>query len=157
MSTGLYLSPDAPEHWIHAQLGEVLDVIRGASPRPKGDPRYFGGAIPWVMISDISREKGKYLTKTRDTVTEEGAKKSRLMNKGTLILSNSGTVCVPKILSVSGCIHDGFVALEIGAGQEQEVSSIMIDKGLTTMRSIPDLAGIPRCLLAKLTDETQEV
>ena len=26
-----------------------------------------------------------------------------------MILSNSGTVCVPKILEVEGCIHDRFV------------------------------------------------
>ena len=61
------------------------------------------------MIRDISKEKGKFLTKTKDTVTEEGAKKSRLLKKDSLILSNSGTVCVPKILKVEGCIHDGFL------------------------------------------------
>jgi len=62
------------------------------------------------MISDITREKGKFLSATKDHVTEEGAKKSRYLPAGTLILSNSGTVCVPKILAVDGCIHDGFVA-----------------------------------------------
>ena len=94
--------------WV--KLGDVVDVIRGASPRPKGDPRYFGGTIPWVMISDVTREPGKYLSKTREGVTPEGANRSRLLKSGTLILSNSGTVCVPKILAVDGCIHDGFVA-----------------------------------------------
>lgn len=98
-----------PPQWRWAKIEEITDVIRGASPRPKGDPRYFGGNIPWIMISDISREKGKFLTQTKDHVTETGAKKSRLLEKGSLILSNSGTVCVPKILGVDGCIHDGFV------------------------------------------------
>jgi type I restriction enzyme S subunit len=62
------------------------------------------------MISDITREKGKFLSQTRDHVTEEGAAKSRFLPAGSLILSNSGTVCVPKILAVDGCIHDGVVA-----------------------------------------------
>lgn len=92
------------------RLGDHLNVIRGASPRPKGDPRYFGGDIPWISISDITREPGKYLSRTREFVTRAGAEKSRLLPAGTLILSNSGTVCVPKILRVDGCIHDGFVA-----------------------------------------------
>jgi len=96
--------------WKHVKLGDALEVIRGASPRPKGDPRYFGGKIPWIMIADVTREKGKYLSGTRQHVTEEGAKKSRYLKAGTLILSNSATVCVPKILQVDGCIHDGFVA-----------------------------------------------
>ena len=99
-----------PDGWVRTKLGNITDVIRGASPRPKGDPRYFGGNIPWIMISDITREKGKIILQTKDHVTEEGAKKSRFLKKGNLILSNSGTVCVPKILGVAGCIHDGFVA-----------------------------------------------
>ncbi|CAG1007632.1 MAG: restriction endonuclease subunit S [Candidatus Methanoperedens sp.] len=101
---------ELPGGWLWTKLGDIIEVIRGASPRPKGDPRYFGGNIPWIMISDISRQYGKYISRTRDTVTEEGAKRSRYLKTGTLILSNSGTVCVPKILAVDGCIHDGFVA-----------------------------------------------
>ena len=92
------------------RLGDVIEVIRGASPRPKGDPKYFGGDIPWISISDITREPGKFLSRTREFVTVAGAAKSRLLPAGTLVLSNSGTVCVPKILAVEGCIHDGFVA-----------------------------------------------
>jgi type I restriction enzyme S subunit len=108
---GIYDSTaELPPGWVRKKLGDVLTVIRGASPRPKGDPRYFGGDIPWIMISDITREKGKFLSQTRDHVTEDGAQKSRFLPAGTLILSNSGTVCVPKILAVDGCIHDGFVA-----------------------------------------------
>lgn len=99
-----------PIGWAQVKLGDVLNVIRGASPRPKGDPQYFGGRIPWIMISDVTREKGKFIVTTKDKVTEEGAKRSRYLRADTLILSNSGTVCIPKILGVDGCIHDGFVA-----------------------------------------------
>ena len=100
---------ELPKGWKWCKFQDVTDVVRGGSPRPKGNPKYFGGTIPWIMIRDITKEKGKFLTKTKDTVTEEGAKKSRLLKKGSLILSNSGTVCVPKILKVEGCIHDGFL------------------------------------------------
>ena len=103
-------SEELSSEWYQVKLGDVLQVIRGASPRPKGDPRYFGGDIPWIKISDITKEKGKYISTTKDHVTEKGAQKSRYLKAGTLILSNSGTVCVPKILAVDGCIHDGFVA-----------------------------------------------
>jgi len=102
--------PELPEGWVWTTIGACMEVVRGASPRPKGDPRYFGGDIPWIRISDVTQEMGRFISQTKETVTDAGAKKSRFLNAGTLILSNSGTVCVPKILAVDGCIHDGFVA-----------------------------------------------
>ena len=93
------------------KLEDLCTIVRGASPRPKGDPRYFGGSIPWISIADITAQRGKFLLSTREGVTEAGAKLSRLLKPGTLIVSNSATVCVPKILKYEGCIHDGFVAL----------------------------------------------
>ena len=40
---------------------------------PKGDPEYFGGPIPWIMISDVPRQAGKYLWETKEGVTAAGA------------------------------------------------------------------------------------
>ena len=105
----IFEKENLPNGWVWGKIEDITHVLRGASPRPKGDPRFFGGNIPWIMISDVSRVKGKYLEKTRDSVTVEGAKRSRLLQKGSLILSNSGSVCLPKILLVNGCIHDGFL------------------------------------------------
>jgi type I restriction enzyme, S subunit len=101
---------ELPAGWKWTTVDEITEVIRGASPRPKGDPRYFGGTIPWIMIADVTRQPGKYLHDTREGVTEAGAALSRRIPAGDLILSNSATVCVPKILQVEGCIHDGFVS-----------------------------------------------
>lgn len=98
-----------PNDWQKIALGDYVEVVRGASPRPKGDPKYFGGKINWISIKDVNSEKGKYLSTTREFVTEAGAEKSRLLPIGSLILSNSASVCIPKILKKEGCIHDGFV------------------------------------------------
>ncbi len=99
-----------PMGWPVHRLGDLCRVIRGASPRPKGDPRFFGGRIPWIMISDVTRDPGKYLEYTRETLTDEGRKRSVFLERNTLILTNSATVGVPKILGIPGCIHDGFLA-----------------------------------------------
>ncbi|NJE60525.1 restriction endonuclease subunit S [Thermococcus sp. 21S7] len=103
---------EIPAEWEVVELGEVAEIRRGASPRPKGDPKYFGGDIPWIKISDISKyKKGLYLLKTGDTVTEEGKNKSVYCPDGTLIVSNSGTIGEPAIIQTGkgGCIHDGFI------------------------------------------------
>ncbi len=99
---------EIPNEWKIKKLGELTKVIRGASPRPKGDPRYYGGNIPRLMIADVSRD-GKYVIPQIDFLTEEGAKKSRPMKKGDLVISISGTVALPTFLAVDACIHDGFM------------------------------------------------
>lgn len=92
-----------------SKLGDLCEIVRGASPRPKGDPRYFGGDIPWVKISDITKSNGKVLYSTAEGVTTEGSLKSRIVRKGDLIVSNSGSVGKPIFMGIEGCIHDGFL------------------------------------------------
>jgi len=99
-----------PKGCTISKINELCDVVRGGSPRPKGDPRYFDGPIPWIKISDATAAQGKYITKTKEGLKEEGISKSRFLKSGTLILTNSATICLPKILKIDGCIHDGFLA-----------------------------------------------
>jgi len=46
----------------------------------------------------------------------------------------------------------GLFACEIGAGQEAAVGEIVGNHGLTLEAAVPDLAGIPRCLVARAAD-----
>lgn len=93
------------------KISEISLVVRGSSPRPQGDPRFFGGNIPRLTIRDVTRD-GKYVTPILDSLTELGAKQGRVMPKGTLTVSASGTVCVPSFLNVSSSVHDGFFAFK---------------------------------------------
>jgi restriction endonuclease S subunit len=45
-------------------------------------------------------------------LTVEGAKLSRFLPKGTLVIQVSGNPGTPAILGVDACIHDGFAAIE---------------------------------------------
>ncbi|UQZ35825.1 hypothetical protein C2I18_21205 [Paenibacillus sp. PK3_47] len=100
-----------PENWVWVKLGNISVIKRGASPRPKGDPKYFNGLIPWLKISDVTKQ-GKYIFETEDTVTEEGKEKSVWVEPDTIVLSISASVGRPAITKVGVCIHDGFVKIE---------------------------------------------
>jgi type I restriction enzyme S subunit len=111
--------PEFDGEWEKPKLSKKMEIFRGASPRPKGDLRYYGGNIPRLMIEDATRD-GKYVVPKIDFLTEEGAKKSRLLEKGNFVLSCSGTkVGIPTILGVDACIHDGW----IGFKKLQDVNS----------------------------------
>jgi len=101
-----------PQKWILTKINIICNVVRGGSPRPMGDPKYFNGNIPFIKIGDITKLSSKYVLNSKTKVNEQGTKKSRLLSKGSLILSNSGTICIPKFLGVDACIHDGFVSFK---------------------------------------------
>jgi type I restriction enzyme S subunit len=101
---------EIPAGWNVAEIQSIAEVIRGASPRPQGDPRYYGGDVPRLMGADVTRD-GKWVTPQIDFLTQEGAKRSRPCPKGTLTIICSGDVGIPSFLAVDACIHDGFLAL----------------------------------------------
>jgi type I restriction enzyme S subunit len=104
--------PDLPGTWLYCRLGNLAEVVRGSSPRPAGDPRYFGGDIPWITVAELTKDESVYLTNVQNFVTQAGRSRSRWINPGTLLLTNSGaTLGVPKITKIGGCINDGSVAL----------------------------------------------
>ena len=96
--------------WPLVKLEELCTIVRGSSPRPKSDQRYYGGPVPRLMVADITRD-GMYSVPQIDSLTEEGATKSRPMKKGDVIITVSGNPGLPTILAVDACIHDGFVGL----------------------------------------------
>jgi len=100
-----------PDGWQMARADEIMEITRGASPRPKGDPELFGGDIPWVKIGDVDVKNARYTGETEDTVTEKGAEKSKLVDSGTLLVSNSGTCGYPMFAGVESCVHDGWLIL----------------------------------------------
>ncbi len=97
-----------PVDWEVRKLGDISVVKRGASPRPINDPKWFGGNVGWVRISDVTSAK-KYLRKTKDYLSEEGVKNSVRIKKGEVILSICATIGRPIIVDMDACIHDGFV------------------------------------------------
>ena len=93
-------------------LGEICIINRGASPRPisKYITTNYENSIPWIKIGDTSLGS-KYILDTKERITLEGAKKSRVLKKGDFILSNSMSYGRPYILNISGAIHDGWASI----------------------------------------------
>lgn len=98
-------------HWPTRRVEEVCDLVRGSSPRPRSDPRYYGGPIPRLMIEDITRD-GWLVTPRIDSLTELGATMSRPVEAGTIVMAVSGNIGLCAQVAVDACIHDGFVAFK---------------------------------------------
>ena len=97
-----------PKDWEVKRLDEIITVKRGGSPRPIQDFLASEG-LPWVKISDATASNSPYLMETKEFIREEGLKKTVLLKKGSLILSNSASPGIPKFLELDACIHDGWL------------------------------------------------
>jgi type I restriction enzyme S subunit len=104
-----------PEDWDVVPIDNVGKVVRGGSPRPAGDSRYFNGNfIPWLTVAALTNVADTHLrvSETVGHLTQEGAKRSRTLPTGTVIIANSGaTLGVAKILGVTCCANDGIAAI----------------------------------------------
>jgi type I restriction enzyme, S subunit len=104
-----------PEDWDAKPAKRLGTPVRGGSPRPAGDPRYFNGSyIPWLTVSALTNipESQLVVRETATSLTEAGSLLSRILNPGTLIIANSGaTLGVAKILGIKCCANDGIAAL----------------------------------------------
>lgn len=100
-----------PKSYNIGQLSMLSNIVRGGSPRPAGDPRYYGGNISFMRISDITKEDNIYVNSCENTITEEGLTRTRMIPPNTLLLTNSGaTLGVPKINTFETAFNDGIAA-----------------------------------------------
>ena len=94
--------------WQTKKIGDVVDIRRGSSPRPIHKFLATEG-MPWVKIADATSDTSRYIWKTNEFIIEDGVTKSVKVAPETLIVSNSATPGLPKIMKTTACVHDGWL------------------------------------------------
>ena len=97
-----------PDHWINGKLGDFTVIKRGGSPRPIQEYLSDSG-LRWLKISDVTSLQSPFVIDIKEHIIEAGLKKTVFLKAGSLVLSNSATPGIPKILDVDSCIHDGWL------------------------------------------------
>lgn len=100
-----------PKHWKIYRYKHLASLVRGGSPRPAGNPIYYYGDIPFMKVADITKDDRMYVDSCEGSIKPAGLSNTRMVSKGTLLLTNSGaTLGVPKILNIGTTINDGIAA-----------------------------------------------
>lgn len=98
------------EDWEQCKLGVLAEIVRGASPRPISDPKWFdnNSNVGWLRIADVTAQDGRirYLDQK---ISELGQEKTRVIKTPHLLLSIAATVGKPVINYVPTGVHDGFL------------------------------------------------
>ena len=93
------------------QFKNAFKLLRGSSPRPIIE--YITNNVNdpyWIKIGDMP-EYDFIVNCVKEHISLEGAKHSRAVYKGDMILSNSMSYGKPYILNIDGYIHDGWFVI----------------------------------------------
>jgi type I restriction enzyme, S subunit len=109
--SGIEWLSEVPEHWKIKRIKDFSSVVRGGSPRPAGDLKFYEGNIPFLKVGDLTANEEVYLSTHIHTIKEAGLTNTRFIPKNTLLLTNSGaTLGVPKICTFPTTFNDGIAA-----------------------------------------------
>lgn len=101
---------DFHDNWEQRKLGQLADIVRGASPRPIQSPKWFdeNSEVGWLRIADVTEQDGR-IHNLEQRLSEAGQTKTRVLTEPHLLLSIAATVGKPVINYVKTGVHDGFL------------------------------------------------
>ena len=97
--------------WQELALGDVAKIERGKfSPRPRNDPQFYGGDIPFAQTNDVSSSNG-YIRSYSQTLNDKGLKVSKLFPKGTILMTIAANIGYCGILYKPMACPDSLVGI----------------------------------------------
>lgn len=101
-----------PKGWVENTLEELAQVERGKfSVRPRNDPRYFGGNMPFVQTGDVGCS-GTYLERFSQTLNQDGIGVSKVFPQGTILITIAANIGDTAITTFEVACPDSVVAIQ---------------------------------------------
>lgn len=101
-----------PKGWNEHTLDELALVERGKfSARPRNDPRYYGGYMPFVQTGDVT-SSGTYLNSFSQTLNEDGVGVSKVFPKDIILITIAANIGDTAITSFEVACPDSVVAIQ---------------------------------------------
>ena len=100
------------DEWQEKKIGEVASIERGRfSPRPRNDPKYYGGNIPFVQTGDVIKANG-IISEFTQTLNDDGLKVSKLFPKGTILITIAANIGYTGILKIDMACPDSLIGIK---------------------------------------------
>ena len=108
--SGIHWVPRIPDDWKVTRIKKEVRLVRGQfSPRPRSDPRFYGGPYPFIQTGSISATD-KYITEFKQTLNEEGLLVSRMFPSGTIVMTITGAkIGEVAMITFDACFPDSVV------------------------------------------------
>ena len=108
-----------PDGWQVVRLADVAEVVGGSTPS-RANGAFWGGSIPWVVPSELTELSGRYLTDTRESITQVGMDSAGLRSipVGSVLLTSRATIGVTAINTMPLVTNQGFQNLVVKNGAD---------------------------------------
>ena len=111
--------PQVPDGWRMVRLGDVVKVVGGSTPS-RDVPEFWGEGILWVVPSELTELPSKFLTATRESITDKGMASAGLtpIPAQSVLLTSRATIGVTAINTVPVTTNQGFKNLVAKVGTD---------------------------------------
>jgi len=100
-----------PEDWDVRMFADVAALERGKfSARPRNDPKYYGGDIPFIQTGDVTNSNGD-ITSFSQTLNDAGLKVSKLFPRDTLFFTIAANIGDVGFTSFDTACPDSLIAI----------------------------------------------
>lgn len=98
--------------WIAVTLESLAEVERGKfSVRPRNDPRYFGGEMPFIQTGDVTGSD-VYLKGYTQTLNDDGIRVSKVFPADTILITIAANIGDTTITQYPVACPDSVVAIQ---------------------------------------------
>ena len=99
-----------PQGWKMGKLGDVGNIVGGATPSTAKAEFYTEEGIAWLTPKDLSLQQTKFVAKGEIDITEEGYKSAsvRMLPKGSVLFSSRAPIGYVAIAKNELCTNQGF-------------------------------------------------
>ncbi len=103
-----------PKGWNIRAIGDLADVVGGATPSTKVPAFWEGGTHAWATPKDLSGLSTPFLLNTERRITDAGLSQigSGLLPKGTVLLSSRAPIGYLAVAETPLAINQGFIAMK---------------------------------------------
>lgn len=110
------------------KLSDVAEMKRGRfGHRPRNDPRFYGGAYPFIQTGDIVRASldGGQIQFTQ-TLNELGLQTSRLFEEKVLVITIAANIGDTAILDFPACFPDSLIGIQPKDSQHLDIDYLNV-------------------------------
>lgn len=100
-----------PEGWERKLISEVCETLGGGTPSTQKPEYWIDGDIPWVVPTDITRNKSLALLDTEKKITASGLRNSsaKMVPPHTILMTSRASVGFFALMNKEVCTNQGFI------------------------------------------------